>query len=387
MIDDGNNGDFIEANYDNDVAVRWKPSLSRLEITRLQLLSIGKTFRIKLKARNYAGEVESPILGVVLAGLPHAPPVPSSIAEMCNDTTIAIDISGFPLSSNGGCSIITFEVQQDNGRGGLFISKVGNQQPYLKRFYKATGLQKGLTYRFRYRAKNCQGWGPFSPELYVLAATVPHQPLALKVLSVSASSVQLQLFPTRDNGGAIVTTYKLYRNNGQDGSAVTECISYNFGVQGFIASINTASESMTAGLFYQFSYKALNQIGSSALSPVMLVPVADVPLAPSSVQVVEQTKTTIAVIWSAVAPTQGLAGTITGYTLFMDNGFNENYSVVFDGKGAPDIRSFKANHLQTGLPYKFYVTAANFIGSSPPSLVSTFYTCQRPSGLSPPTLS
>jgi secreted trypsin-like serine protease len=70
MIDDGNNGDFIEANYDNDIAVRWKPSLSRLEITRLQLLNIGKTFRIKLKAKNYAGEVESPILGVVLAGVP-----------------------------------------------------------------------------------------------------------------------------------------------------------------------------------------------------------------------------------------------------------------------------------------------------------------------------
>lgn len=35
MIDDGNNGDFIEANYDNDISVRWKPSLSRLEIKRI----------------------------------------------------------------------------------------------------------------------------------------------------------------------------------------------------------------------------------------------------------------------------------------------------------------------------------------------------------------
>jgi hypothetical protein len=35
----------------------------------------------------------------------------------------------------------------------------------------------------------------------------------------------------------------------------------------------------------------------------------------------------------------------------------------------------------------FYVTATNFVGTSQPSVVSTFYTCQRPSGLSPPNLS
>jgi len=58
--------------------------------------------------------------------------------------------------------------------------------------------------------------------------------------------------------------------------------------------------------------------------------------------VVEQTKTSIAVSWSKSSPTQGLAGSITGYKLWMDNGFNENFVVVFDGTGAPDIRSYKA---------------------------------------------
>ena len=155
LIDDGNEGAFIEANYDNDIAVRWKPSLSRLEITRLQLLNIGKTFRIKLKARNFAGEVESPILGVVLAGLPLMPPQPVKVAQLCSDTVITIDISDFPLSANGGCPVISYEIQQDDGRGGMFLSKVGKQSPYLMRYYVTTGLQKGRTYRFRYRAQNC----------------------------------------------------------------------------------------------------------------------------------------------------------------------------------------------------------------------------------------
>lgn len=155
LIDDGDNGEFVEANSDNDISVRWKPSLSRLEITRLQLMNKGKTFRIKLTAMNFAGVIESPILGVVLAGLPLAPPIPKLLAELCSETVIAIDISDFSSAANGGCAVNTFEIQQDDGKGGLFVSKAGKMNTYLKRYYIASGLQKGLTYRFRYRAQNC----------------------------------------------------------------------------------------------------------------------------------------------------------------------------------------------------------------------------------------
>jgi hypothetical protein len=229
---------------------------------------------------NFAGEIESPILGVVLAGLPLAPPAPVMMPELSSSTVITIDISDFPTSSNGGCPILTFEIQQDDGRGGFFTSKIGKTETYLKRFYAAKHVTKGLTYRFRYRAKNCQGWGPFSPSLYALAATKPQQPPALKVLSVSASTLQLQLFPSHDNGGAIVTNYKLFRNDGKDGTALTEVTSFDYSSQGFIATIDTVIESLTAGLFYQFSYQAINLIGPSDNSPVMLVPVADLLNAP-----------------------------------------------------------------------------------------------------------
>ncbi len=60
-----------------------------------------------------------------------------------------------------------------------------------------------------------------------------------------------------------MASYKLFRNDGADGTALTEISSFDFGQQGFIATINTATESITAGLFYQFSYKAVNSIGSS----------------------------------------------------------------------------------------------------------------------------
>jgi hypothetical protein len=61
----------------------------------------------------------------------------------------------------------------DDGLGGIFKSRVGYVTPYLTLWYTANNLMKGLTYRFRYRAQNCQGWSSFSDELYVIAAEIP----------------------------------------------------------------------------------------------------------------------------------------------------------------------------------------------------------------------
>ena len=109
-IDDGESGDFIEANADNDQSVRLQPSLTHLMITKINALNVGKTYRIKLKAYNYAGVAESPILGVILASLPEKPPVPTEVQESSNSAQITISMSDYPESSNGGCEIVSYEV-------------------------------------------------------------------------------------------------------------------------------------------------------------------------------------------------------------------------------------------------------------------------------------
>lgn len=85
-MDNGLNGNFVEANVDNDIMVRNLPSLSQLEITRLTPLNIGNVYRVKVRAYNAAGFIESPILGVVLAGLPLEPPVPTKVLPGISDT-------------------------------------------------------------------------------------------------------------------------------------------------------------------------------------------------------------------------------------------------------------------------------------------------------------
>jgi hypothetical protein len=131
--------------------------------------------------------------------------------------------------------------------------------------------------------------------LYVLAAKVPQRPMPLKVLSLSASTIQLQLFPAKDNGGTIVTSYELFSNDGADGTPITKVTSFDFHVQGFVATISTSTENLTPGLFYQFTYTAINLIGASDASPVLLVPVADIPGSPLPPSVMESSKTSLAV--------------------------------------------------------------------------------------------
>jgi hypothetical protein len=109
-IDDGDSGEFIEANAENDNYVRLLPSLSTLEIRRIEALNLGKTYRILVKAYNYAGVAESPILGVVFASLPSQPPVPTKIEDESDSKQITIDISDFPEESNGGCPILSFDI-------------------------------------------------------------------------------------------------------------------------------------------------------------------------------------------------------------------------------------------------------------------------------------
>jgi len=68
----------------------------------------------------------------------------------------------------------------------------------------------------------------------------------------------------------------------------------------------------------------------------------------------------------------------------MDNGVNEDFKLLFNGEGFPDVRTYKATGLITGLSYRFYVQAVNIIGKGSPSPPAFFYSCADPSGVEAP---
>jgi len=183
----------------------------------------------------------------------------------------------------------------------------------------------------------------------------------------------------------VVVDYTLYRNDGTDGSALIEITSYDFATTGFTVDLDIDAESMTAGKFFQFTYEATNIIGTSVKSPVVTLPVADVPDKPDAPTFVASTKTSLHVEWAEVAVTQGTAGLITGYYLYMDNGFNEDFVLIMSGAGVPQVLEFNKTQLTTGLPYQFYVGAENYLSIPQYSDISSFYACVAPSDIPVPT--
>ena len=118
---------------------------------------------------------------------------------------------------------------------------------------------------------------------------------------------------------------------------------------------------------------------------MVVVGVADLPSQPSApTRSTGTSKSSITVLWSSVSDTQSTAGTITGYYLYMDDGNNGDFSVVYNGAGLPSTLTSTITGLTTGLPYRFYVTAVNYIGESVASSYSTFYSCIAPSGFTAP---
>lgn len=109
FVDDGSgDGEFVEANVDNDITVRYQPSMSTATITRNvdQPESLGKVFRIKVRAFNPAGSIDSLILGVRLAVVPTQPPAPTKIIDGSDQSRIQIDISQFNfITMSGGCTV------------------------------------------------------------------------------------------------------------------------------------------------------------------------------------------------------------------------------------------------------------------------------------------
>jgi hypothetical protein len=73
----------------------------------------------------------------------------------------------------------------DDGKGGNYTSIVGGTSDSLATEYSIGNQTSGGLFRFRYRAKNVNGWSGFSPVAYIRAANVPARPPMPKLDSVN----------------------------------------------------------------------------------------------------------------------------------------------------------------------------------------------------------
>jgi len=76
----------------------------------------------------------------------------------------------------GGSTIVSLQLQWDMGTSGQQWSTLLGFSPFTtSTIYTITGdvVKSARVYKFRYRAFNIHGWGPYSDALDLLAASIP----------------------------------------------------------------------------------------------------------------------------------------------------------------------------------------------------------------------
>lgn len=274
--DTGNN-DALAIDVD-PANVHNKPSLREYEIQSLS--PTGSTFRFKIRAINADGYIDSYPLEVVLASVPDTPLVgPISDASITNQYQIGVDYDSLTPAQSGGSNIISYELQMDNGKGGDFISLVGLNTDNLDTYFTVTSnIQEGVYYRFRYRARNVNGWSGYSPITYIQAATIPIRPPAPLFVTANSTAITLRILPSTNTRGSVISKYNIYRNQGGNTNCNISISSYS-GMGD--ATITAADGIVPDGTIYQFKVSAQNSFGYSDLSDYVLAAMSDFPDQPS----------------------------------------------------------------------------------------------------------
>ena len=272
----------------------------------------------------------------------------------------------------------------DDGFSGNFDSLIGYvTNSKLTTFTATKNIFKGRQHRFKYRARNDVGWGPFSDETAIIAARVPETPDRPSFLSFTDDLLNILVPLPFDNGGSAIEYLELWTDTGDDfTSDFTQVANYD-GISSSY-SATQVNDGLEPGKTYRFKTRAKNLIGYSQYSVEAYIAFGNVPNKPDSPIRLASTTTSITVEWTQPSSNEL---TTSGYILNMDDGQRTDLLPIYIGLNKPDVLSFAAGGLTTGLPYRFSVQAVNENGYSEESEIVVYYSCQVPIGLATPTYS
>jgi hypothetical protein len=275
----------------------------------------------------------------------------------------------------------------DDGQGGDFTSIQGFSPSSMARHFTVRdNVLKGRAHRFRYRARNAVGWGPFSSEATVRAAERPSRPEPPRFSGFDSGTLTVTISPSADNGGSALLATALEVDAGDD---YTSAFSGVTGYDGASASygLTAGAEGLVLGRTYRLRTRSTNAVGASDYSLVAYVAFGGVPGAPSAPQRVGSTRTSVTVRWDPPAPSADPAEdlAVAGYVLSMDDGVHSHLAPVYVGQGRPQVVEYTASGLVTGRPYLFSVQAINQNGLSAPGPSASYYACVAPPALPKPT--
>jgi hypothetical protein len=105
-------------------------------------------------------------------------------------------------SETGGSDILSYNLQMDDGLGNF--TDVHGYETDVLGLSATVKAKAGVTYGFRYRARNLYGWGAFSTTTFILAARRPSTPPKPEFISATDNSISIKLYPSTEYVGAVI---------------------------------------------------------------------------------------------------------------------------------------------------------------------------------------
>jgi hypothetical protein len=264
-------------------------------------------------------------------------------------TQIKVDWEALEAPENGMSPVLTYNLEWDAGTDGAsWAEVVGETTDYLlTHFTVSSGLVPGERYRFRVRARNALGWGVWSPEASVKAATRPAKtPVVDTTLDSTTGGIRVTITAPDDNAETI-TAYRIEIAHGAswseeptscDGSSAQVLASRSCLIP--MSAMLEAPFDLVYGDPIEVRAQAANAYGWGELSdPASTLTVKTVPAAVAApVRATGTTTTMLKLEWAALETDADIGGAaITSYNVQWDEGTSGASWTHLQGLGAPSL--------------------------------------------------
>lgn len=140
----------------------------------------GSQVIVRAKATNAEGQCttwsnENTVSIALVEVVPLAPlTTPTINAGNTHTSAISMDYTALPTTRNGGSTVTSYVIYWNGGSGAVFSILYGDAEVNILTTYtKNSGITNGGTYLLKYAAKNRQGIGAISPQVSIIAGTIP----------------------------------------------------------------------------------------------------------------------------------------------------------------------------------------------------------------------